>query len=162
MVNSILWTQGATSTEADVFVIDGIMNKEKESNNNQVAYNKLLEMSEVSALHPNLVKILNKQGIVQSHLFMATHKKDDGIFFKSNYKTVDEAGRNVAYMFYCKTNDINYAYEVFLKSSKMANRMAIETEQNALKLLFNFNKYCTVATVVTAGILIALLWKITN
>jgi len=156
-MNSILWSQGASPTEADVFVIDGAMNKDQKSDNNQLAYNKLLEMSDETVIHPKVVKLLHHKGVVQSYLFMATRKKGDGIFFKSNYKTVDEAGRNVAYMFYCKTDNIDHAYKVFLKSSGMADRVAFESERKALKLLFNLNKYGIIAL---TGILILALWKI--
>lgn len=74
-MNSILWSQGASPTEADVFVIDGVMNKDQKSDNNQLAYNKLLEMSDEPAIHPKVVKLLHHKGIVQSYLFMATQKK---------------------------------------------------------------------------------------
>lgn len=155
-MESILWSQGLTPTEESVFVIDGKMNRDEGSDTNQLAYNKLIQMSEQPAIHPKVVLFLHKQGYIASRQLMIAHKKGDGIFFKSVYKSLDEAGRNVAYMFYCKTNDINHAYRVFQQYSNMADRVVFESEQKAMALLFKLNKYTAIAVIATLALA---LWK---
>lgn len=158
-MESILWSQGLTPTEESVFVIDGKMNRDKGSDSNQRAYNKLIQMGEQPAIHPKVVQFLHKQGYIASRQLMIAYKKGDGIFFKSVYKSLDEAGRNVAYMFYCKTNDINHAYRVFLQYSNMADRVVFESEQKVLALLFKLNKYIIIAAAITLALA---LWKTIN
>lgn len=162
-MESILWSQGATPTENSVFVIDGKMNRDRGSDSNQLAYNKLIQMSEQPAIHPKLVQMLHEKNYVTSRQLMIAHKKGDGIFFKSVYKNLDESGRHVAYMFYCKTNDINHAYQVFQQYSSMADRVVVDDEEKMLALLFNLNKYVLIIATVILFITITLaLWRTIN
>lgn len=158
-MESILWSQGLTPTEDSVFVINGKMNRDEGSDTNQLAYNKLIQMSKQPAIHPEVVHFLHKKGYVASRQLMIAHKKGEGIFFKSVYQSLDEAGRNVAYMFYSKTDDINHAYQVFLQYSNMADRVVFESEQKVLALLFKLNKYIIIAAAVTLALA---LWKTIN
>ena len=93
-MESILWSQGASPTESSTFVINGTIKREKYSESNQKAYYKLISMSE-QVLHAKITNLLYKRGLISSYQTKIAHKKGDGIFFKSIYKSLDEAGRNI-------------------------------------------------------------------
>lgn len=154
----ILWTQGASSDLPSTFVIDGAVCKE-ESLTTQ-AYNKLCLMDNNQTMHKKVVKYLIQQSIIPSKQFKLVYKKEDGIFFKSVYKSQDDQGRNIAYMFYSKSNNIEQAYECFEKYSHLADRNLWGEERKVLYLLFNLKKYIAalgLLTLTTATIL--LIWK---
>ena len=47
IMESILWSQGKSPTESSTFAINGTMNREKYSESNQKAYDKLISMGEL-------------------------------------------------------------------------------------------------------------------
>lgn len=157
IMESILWSQGASPTESSTFVINGTIKREKYSESNQKAYDKLISMSELPILHPNITNLLYKRGLISSYQTKIAYKKGDGIFFKSIYKSLDEAGRNIPYMFYCQTDNIDEAYAIFCRDSQMAGREIYESEGKMLKLIFNLNKYTLISISL---IIIAIIWKI--
>ncbi|MBW4911592.1 hypothetical protein KZY67_02875 [Prevotella melaninogenica] len=63
-MESILWSQGASPTESSTFVINGTIKREKYSESNQKAYDKLISMSELPILHPN-----DKMPIIKQNMF---------------------------------------------------------------------------------------------
>ena len=156
-MESILWLQGTSPTESSTFVINGTIKREKYSESNQKAYDKLISMSELPILHPNITNLLYKRGLISSYQTKIAYKKGDGIFFKSIYKSLDEAGRNIPYMFYCQTDNIDEAYAIFCRDSQMAGREIYESEGKMLKLIFNLNKYTLISISL---IIIAIIWKI--
>lgn len=156
-MESILWSQGTSPTESSTFIINGTINREKYSEDNQKAYDKLITMSEFPVLHPKITALLYKKGFISSYQTKIVHRTGDGIFFKSIYKSLDEAGRNIPYMFYCQTNNIDEAYTIFCRDSKMAGREIFESEGKMLKLIFKLNKY---ALISISLIIIAIIWKI--
>ena len=155
-MKSILWSQGTSPTESSTFVINGTIKKEKYSESNQKAYDKLISMSE-QILHAKITNLLYKRGLISSYQTKIAYKKGDGIFFKSIYKSLDEAGRNIPYMFYCQTDNIDVAYATFCRDSKMADREIYESEGKMLKLIFKLNKYTLISICL---IIIAIIWKI--
>ncbi len=156
-MNSILWSQGKTPTENSVFVIDGEISSEQNSSVNQSAYEKLIRMNDLPAIHPNVVQFLQGRGCVVSRQLKITHKKGVGIFFKSVYESLDEVGRNITYMFFCKTDDIDYAYNIFCNASEKAGRKVRKSDEKIFKLLFRLNMY---AVIFISIALILFLWKI--
>ena len=72
-------------------------------------------MSELPVLHPKITDFLYKKGAISSYQTQIAHKKGNGIFFKSIYKSLDDAGRNIPYMFYCQTDNIDEAYAIFVE-----------------------------------------------
>lgn len=80
-MESILWSQGASPTESSTFVINGTIKREKYSESNQKAYDKLISMSELPILHPNITNLLYKRGLISSYQTKIAYKKGDGIFF---------------------------------------------------------------------------------
>ena len=156
-MESILWLQGTSPTESSTFVINGTINRDKYSKNNQNAYDKLIKMSELLVLHPKITDFLYKKGVISSYQTKIAHKKGGGIFFKSIYKSLDDAGRNIPYMFYCQTDNIDEAYAIFCRDSKMADKEIYESEGKILKLIFNLNKYTLISISL---IIIAIIWKI--
>ena len=86
-MESILWSQGTSPTESSTFIINGTINREKYSEDNQKAYDKLISMSEFPVLHPKITALLYKKGFISSYQTKIAHKKGDGIFFKSIYKS---------------------------------------------------------------------------
>lgn len=155
-MESILWLQGTSPTESSTFVINGIIKRENYSEDNQKAFDKLISMSE-QVLHAKITNLLYKRGLISSYQTQIAHKKGNGIFFKSIYKSLDEAGRNIPYMFYCQTDNIDEAYAIFCRDSKMADKEIYESEGKILKLIFNLNKYTLISISL---IIIAIIWKI--
>lgn len=155
-MESILWLQGTSPTESSTFVINGTIKREKYSESNQKAYDKLISMSE-QVLHAKITNFLYKRGLISSYQTQIAHKKGNGIFFKSIYKSLDDAGRNIPYMFYCQTDNIDEAYAIFCRDSKMADKEIYESEGKILKLIFNLNKYTLISISL---IIIAIIWKI--
>lgn len=99
-------------------------------------------------------------GVIPSAQYKLVHKKGEGIFFKSVYKSQDDQGRNIAYMFYSKSDDVKIAYENFVKFSILAKRELFGGELKPLRFLFKLKSYLTF-TAITAAIIISL-WKILN
>ena len=155
-MNNILWTQGASSDQSSTFVIDGTV--VCDSNLTGVAYEKLCQMDKSQTMHKKVVDIFYKMGIIPSRQFKLVCKKGDGIFFKSVYKSQDDQGRHIAYMFYNKTNDIKQTFDSFVEFSKLANRQVWGEEFKVLKFLFKLKTY-SVLIVIIAVIIISL-WKI--
>lgn len=140
-MNSILWSQGETPIEGSSFVIDGIVQDKDSVESNQIAYDKLIAQSNLSVFQSSAVRLLYKFGYIKSGQFKVTFKKGQGIFFSSVYKSVDEANRNIAYMFYCKTDDIDIAIKQFKNDSKKINREFLDSEIDSLKILFKLKQY---------------------
>ena len=157
IMESILWSQGKSPTESSTFAINGTMNREKYSESNQKAYDKLISMGELAVLHPKITELLYKRGLISSYQTKIVHKKGDGVFFKSIYKSLDEAGRNIPYMFYCQTDNIDEAYNIFCRDSKMAGRDIYESEGRMLKLIYKLDRY---ALISISLIIIAIIWKL--
>lgn len=127
---------------------------------NQEAYDKLVAMSNRRAKHPEIVQVLKKQKLISTSQFKMTYVKDEGIYFQSVYKSLDDMGRHIAYMFFCNTNDIEQACETFRSYSEKAARKIEENELKIIDLLFNLNRY---ALWVGVTVLVAfVLWKVLN
>ena len=60
-------------------------------------------------------------------------------------------------MFYCQTDNIDEAYAIFCRDSKMTDKEIYESEGKILKLIFNLNKYTLISISL---IIIAIIWKI--
>ena len=157
-MDNILWTQGDSSDQSSTFVIDGVAVRNPDLTD--IAYAKLCQMDKSAAMHKRVANILCKMGVVPSSQYKLVYKKDEGIFFKSVYKSQDDQGRNIAYMFYSKTDDMKMAYDKFVEFSMLAKREPFGGEFKPLYFLFKLKTYLAL-TAITAAIIISL-WKILN
>ena len=154
-----MWTQGCSSDKASTFVIDGAVVCNPDLTD--IAYAKLCHMDKMPAKHKKMVNILCRMGVIPSAQYKLVHKKGEGIFFKSVYKSQDDQGRNIAYMFYSKSDDVKIAYENFVKFSILAKRELFGGELKPRRFLFKLKSYLTFTTITAAAIIISL-WKILN
>lgn len=81
-MESILWLQGTSPTESSTFVINGTINRDKYSENNQNAYDKLINMSELPVLHPKITDFCIKKGLFL-HIKQKLHIKREMASFSN-------------------------------------------------------------------------------
>lgn len=131
-MKSILWSQANDATSKDIYVIDGVVSLDEQTNEQMSASNMLFECHEWGMFHKNNIQALKKRGKLLNNAFVS-YKKGEGFYFSSNYLSKDVVGRRIVFQFFCSTDNFTQAIGEFTRVSKLINREYSNEELQALK-----------------------------
>lgn len=131
-MNSILWSQSNSATSKDIYVINGVVSLDEQTNEQMSASNKLFECHEWGMFHKNSIQALKKNGKLLNNTFVS-YKKGEGFYLSSNYTNQDVVGRLIAFQFFCSTDDFVLAMDEFVRVSKLIDREYSTAELTVLK-----------------------------
>lgn len=131
-MKSILWSQSTDATSRDIYVINGVVSLDEQTNDQMSASNKLFECHDWGMYHKNNILTLKKSGKLVNNDFVS-YRRGHGYYFSSNYVNKDVVGRQIAFQFFCATDDFVQAMDEFVKVSKLIEREFSTTELTYLK-----------------------------
>lgn len=155
-MDTILYTQNESGTIKNTLVVDGERFEEITSGLASEAFKFINKKSGENGDFVWLIGQLKKCGKIPSKNLQ--FKKDKvGIFIKGSFQEKDELGRNMPYLFYTKTTNMN---EACLKLKEYANSLNRTYFESEISILENISKYVVMGISISIILLIILLWKI--
>lgn len=155
-MNTILYTQNESGTINNTLVVDGERFEDMSSGIASEAFKFINKKSGEDGDFVWLIGQLKKYGKIPSKNFK--YKKDQlGIFIKGCFQEKDELGRNMPFLFYIKTTNMNEACLKLKEYASSLNRTCFESE---ISILENISKYVVMGISISIILLIILIWKI--
>jgi hypothetical protein len=143
----ILYSQSENAIKADYFVIDGD-----------------IELDNVSNLSLEAFKIVNdveSWKVFYRDPDLEIRKKGKFLGFKSHYKNKDDSNRNMFYIYYMETSNIQQMLDSLKEDSLKINKeLAFETEKLIEKLNKNPDIKKILIGIIAAIIISFIVWEI--
>lgn len=121
MIRSYLWSQAADNISNDIYVINGVMSCNPQSNEQQQASKLIFEGRSWELLHKSIIGSLKKKQLLHNNVYIS-YKKGKGFYISSNYLEKDVIGRRIAFQFFCETDNIDVAVEELKKASQVIDK----------------------------------------
>lgn len=144
-MNRILYSQHENPAKDDYFVIDGEVELENVSNKSLQAF--------------EIVNSINNWEIVYDKPLMQIYHRENSIGIKSHYENVDEAGRKLFFVFYCKTEDLESALDLLKLDSELINREFSLIAPNLNLEKSTIKKKNKIILIIIVVIIILLIWN---
>lgn len=158
-MNTILYTQNESANQKNTIIVDEIVYSEMTSG---IAYDAFKLINKQSSEPGNWIWVINRlkaYGIIKSKNFKFC-KSSSGIFIRACFQEKDELGRNMPFMFYAKTTNIDDVCSLLIKDTAKIKRSCFENE---LKILHYLSEKFVYGGIFISFILLCyILWKIAN
>ena len=140
-MGSILWSQNNSSTGVSRFVIDGVLSSYESREDQDSAY---------SFLSSEARKIKSNGDNLRFHIY------SKGVFIEGHFNEKDEAGRQIAFMFFHPDNNIDVAVEKLFSYSSLIGCSVDSSIKNKIEkeLLLNKKRIITSSIIVTIILLV--------
>lgn len=152
-MNVIMYTQNESATVKNTLVVDGAQYNDFNTGIAAEAFKLINKKSEESTDYVWLIKQFKKGGLGISHNFQ--FKKDEsGVFVKGCFKETDELGRNMPFLFYMKSINVEKVCSTLQGYASNIGRSCNEAD---LTIIHNMERVIK-SGVVGLIILIIILW----
>ena len=160
-MKSILYTQNTSSTEPNTIVVDDNISSDFQSEEQIEAFQFICKQDEKKGEELKKIDKLKKCGKIKSKNFKF-FTDDCGMFLKGCFVEEDNVGRNMPYMFWMDTNNIeDFCRSLNVVASKL-NRTCQEDVLEVYKLIKGKNKshkFILILSVILLILIIAI-WNI--
>lgn len=157
-MSNILYAQNESANKKNTIIIDGEIFSEINEGNASAAFKFINKKSGEEGNFAWLVEQLKKRGKISSRNFKFI-KDSSGIFIKACFKEKDELGRNMPFLFYTDTTEINRACDILNEYASKISRTCFDNEIKMIKYLSDKVVYGIGISIV---LLIIGLWKIAS
>ncbi len=156
-MESTLYTQNEYANQNNSIIVDGELYTDMSTG---IAYDAFKLINKKSSENGDLVwfiKLLKNHGIIKSKNFKFI-KDSSGILIKACFQEKDELGRNMPFLFYSQTTDINEACQTLRNYATKIKRVCFDNEIKILPYLSD--KYIYGGILASFILLAFILWKI--
>lgn len=158
-MNNILYTQNESTNQKNSIIVDGKLYSDMSTGIASEAFRLVNNKSSKNGDRLWLIEKLKDCGKIKSRNFKFV-RDSSGILIKACFQEKDELGRNMPFIFYTKTTDINEACQILRHYAIKIKRACFENELKILPYLSDKYFYGGIFTCIT--LLTIILWKIAN
>jgi hypothetical protein len=158
-MENILYTQNESANQKNSIIVNGEFYSEMSTGIASDALRLINKKSGEKGKWVWLIEQLKDYGIIKSKNFKFA-KDSSGILIKACFQEKDELGRNMTFLFYTKSTDINEACQILNNYAAKIKRDCFENELKILPYLSDKFIYGGILSSIT--LLILIIWKIAN